>query len=133
VTHEYTLLVGGTVMAGAGMEHATAIAWAADTILAIGTDEEVRAISRGDSHVVDLQGAWVVPLAPGAAVLEVGGRADLAVFPHDPRPGTGDPVDSHAFPPLAAVLDGRVVAGALPGLHDHDHDDRTGQETTAPA
>ena len=129
MTHEYTLLVGGTVIAGGGAPVATAIAWADDTVLAIGTDEEVRAISRGDSHLVDLQGAWVVPLA---SVLEMGGRADLAVFPHDPGPWPApDPETQLAEAQLTGALSviraGRVVAGALPGLDGHDHGEDSGR------
>lgn len=117
MTHEYTLLSGGRVIRGASQPDATAIAWAADTVLAIGTDEEVRAISRGDSHFVDLAGLTVVPLTadgtvrwPSGGVLEIGGRADLAVL------ARGD--EAKADPRTIAVIrGGRVVSGALPGLH----------------
>lgn len=113
MTHEYTLLVGGVVIPGGTAPDATAIAWAADTILALGSDEEVLSISRGDSRVVELGGAFVIPLAadgdlrwPTEAKLEVGGRADLAVLPADPRL-------TPAVEPLALLLGGRLVAGAL--------------------
>jgi predicted amidohydrolase YtcJ len=132
VTHEYTLLIGGTVITGGDGPDATAIAWAEDTILAVGTDDEVRAISRGDSHLVDLQGAFVVPLArdadaggasvgSGEAVLEVGARADMAVLARDPRPGPGEDAKAAPEPPLARIRGGRVVAGRLPGHHGWDH------------
>jgi len=128
VTHLYTLLIGGTVISGGGGPDATAIAWAEDTILAIGREEDVRAISRGDSHLVDLRGAFVVALEAGAgaawrlaAPLEVGGRADLAVLPLDPRLATGDGVEAQPVEPLAVVRGGRVVAGSLPDVHGHDH------------
>lgn len=107
MTHEYTLLVGGVVLPGGGAPEATAIAWAAGTILAIGTDAEIRAISRGDSHVVELSGLVVVPMG---ARLEVGGPADLQVLHAG---GAGEPV--------AVVHAGRVVEGSLPGLEEHDH------------
>jgi hypothetical protein len=131
VTHEYVLATGGVIFGApvaasgpAGMAAAiggsrgrpSAIAWAADRLLAIGSDGEVRAVSRGDSHMVDLHGGAVtalpaepdeaelrlrravqrgVPfeleellrplLPPGAdSQLETGGRADLAIWSHDP-------------------------------------------------
>ena len=92
MTHRYTLLVRGTVISGGGEPDVSAIAWAEDTVLALGSDDDVRAVSRGDSHVIDLAGACVVPLGDGSegphgldaswtpeATLEVGGRADLAI------------------------------------------------------
>jgi predicted amidohydrolase YtcJ len=134
VTHLYTLLVGGTVIPGAGEPDVTAIAWADDTVLALGSDRDVRAISRGDSHVADLGGATVVPLDPDAgarwpaeATLEVGGRADLAVLDGDPRlprPAPG----AAAMRTLALVRAGRVVAGALPGGSAHEGSAHTHEE-----
>ncbi len=124
MTHEYTVLVAGTVLAGRGRPPATAIAWAADTILAIGSDTDVRAISRGDSHVVELDGAFVIPLGPGepawpsGAVLEAGGSADLVVLGRDPRAAQDPRAEPRApLRPLAIVRQGRVVDGFLGG-HD---------------
>jgi len=92
VTHHYTLLIQGTVISGRDEPDVSAIAWAGDTVIALGSDDDVRATSRGDSHVIDLMGACVVPLGAGPeaywpphGALEVGGRADLAVLPSDPR------------------------------------------------
>lgn len=127
MTHEYTLLVGGVIIPGDDEPDASAIAWAGGTVIAIGTDAAVRAISRGDSHVIDLRGASVVPLAPGSdavrppgARLEVGGPADLAVLDRDPRgtPFRAPSEASGAAPVLALAVfrGGRLVAGALPGL-----------------
>lgn len=124
MTHEYVLLVGGTVVAGDRAPQVEAIAWAHDTILAIGPEAVVRAISRGDSIVHDLGGGWVVPLDPAGefrwpptARLEVGGAADLAVYPSDPRP-TGTPRSPRVSPsPVAVVRSGHVVAGSLPPPH----------------
>jgi predicted amidohydrolase YtcJ len=118
VTHRYTLLIGGTVISGRDEPDSSAIAWAVDTVIALGSDDAVRQTSRGDSHVIDLRGASVVALGedpdvlwPAEATLEVGGRADLAVLKSDPRR-----LDSSAghLSVLALVRGGRVVAGRLP-------------------
>jgi imidazolonepropionase-like amidohydrolase len=115
MTHEYTLLVGGLVIPGGSEPDATAIAWADGTVLAIGGDSEVRSISRGDSHVVELRGAVVVPLGerddvawPAAARLETGGPADIVLLDGDPRAGTTGT--------LAVVRGGHVIEGAFAGL-----------------
>ena len=97
MTHEYTILTGGTVLAGKGAPGCTAIAWAHDTVLLVGSDAEVRAISRGDSHFVDIGGLVVVPLGK---TLEIGGPADLKLL------GASSNV-------IAVVRAGRVVEGAL--------------------
>ena len=83
MTHRYTLLIRGTVISGRDEPDVSAIAWAADTVIALGSDDDVRGTSRGDSHVIDLGGASVVALGEGPdarwppdATLEVGGRAD---------------------------------------------------------
>jgi hypothetical protein len=108
VTHEYTILTGGIVVRGDAAPDATAIAWAEDTILAIGSDEAVRSISRGDSRFVDLRGARVVAAAAGQ-VLEPGVRADLVVLSVD-------------LGPIATIQAGRVVQGELPaGRAAADH------------
>lgn len=101
MTHEYTLLLGATVLPGDDRPACEAIAWAEDTILALGGDAEVRAISRGDSHVLTYPGAFVVPLD---RPLEVGGPADLAVLAADPRAA---PAGGRASVPLATFRGGR--------------------------
>lgn len=115
MTHLYTLLLGGLVLPGSDLPDATAIAWAEGTILAVGTDEEVRAVSRGDSQILGVGGAVVIPLGtdgqprwPADAVLEVGGPADMAVLRRDPRGGR--PLDV-----MAVIRAGRMILGALPG------------------
>jgi len=104
MTHEYTLLVGGTVIVGDGEPDAEAIAWAEDTILALGSEVEVRGISRGDSHVVDIPGTFV--RGAGAGRLGVGDAADLEVFDADPRGAAGAAA-------TVVIRAGRVVAGEL--------------------
>lgn len=123
MTHRYTLLVGGTILAGGGLPPCTAIAWAEGTVLALGTDDQVRSASRGDSDLVDLRGAFVVPIAPDAAptwpspaTLEVGGPADLALLAEDPRADAGT-----LLRPTAVVRAGHVIRGHLPGGREHAH------------
>jgi hypothetical protein len=118
VTHEYTILTGGLVLPGPEGSACSAIAWADAVILAIGADEEVRAISRGDSHFHELRGMAVVPLGAGDRIhwppdgrLEVGGPADMALLDGDPR----SPSSEHSPPGLVAVIrGGHVRSGRLP-------------------
>ncbi len=112
MTHEYTILIGGVVIPGGSSRTCTAIAWAADTILALGSDEVVLGISRGDSAVVRLEGLVVTPLADGD-VLEVGGPADFAVLAAGARYADGAPV--------AVIRGGHIAEGELPGLEAHEH------------
>jgi predicted amidohydrolase YtcJ len=104
VTHEYTLLLGGTVLPGGGRPACEAIAWADGTILALGSEREIRALSRGDSTVLRAYAAFVAPLH---GTLEIGVPADLAIHERDPR--RGDP-----GPPRAVIRAGHVTEGELP-------------------
>ncbi len=99
MTHEYTLLTGAIVLPGGGIAPCEAIAWAHGTVLALGSEAEVRAISRGDSHSLAYPGAFVVPLGEA---LEVGGPADLVVLAGDPRSGADDEV------PIAVIRGGHA-------------------------
>jgi hypothetical protein len=65
MTHGYTILIRGTVLPGGDEPEVSAIAWAADTVIALGNDHDVLGTSRGDSHVIDLEGATVVALGEG--------------------------------------------------------------------
>jgi hypothetical protein len=70
VTHEYVIALHGHIEPDpTGDSEETALAWAADAVLAVGPDDVVRAISRGDSHFLDLGGCLVTPLpeAPSQA------------------------------------------------------------------
>ena len=105
MTHEYVVALGGHVR-GAAAEpgpEPTAIAWAADRVLAVGPDERVRAISQGDSTFLDLEGAGVTALDP-ATTLEPGAEADLAFWRDGPDPiaivraGAFTEGDEHAGP-----------------------------------
>lgn len=108
MTHEYTLLTGGTVIRGPGLADATAIAWAMATVLAVGSDEEVHAISRGDSHVLDLAG--LVARAPGGGILAEGDDADLDLYAEDPRAAAA----AEDARPVARIRGGHVVEGDVP-------------------
>jgi hypothetical protein len=117
MTHEYTLLLGGTILRGVDEPSYAAIAWAEGTVLALGTDEQVRAVSRGDSEFVNLHGAYVVPVGPDETVawpptttLEIGSPADLAILLDDPRRGPDG-----ARLALGVLVGGHVVRGTLPG------------------
>ena len=61
MTHEYVIALGGIVLTSgpAADSPPTALAWAADAVLAVGSDEDVRAISRGDSTFLRLDGSAV--------------------------------------------------------------------------
>ena len=104
MTHEYTLLLGGVIMPGSDTPEPTALAWAHDTVLAVGSDAAVRSISRGDSRMVQLRGLAVVP-GPGMAILEPGSTASF------------DVVDSTAHI-VARVRHGRVVSSEVDGLDE---------------
>jgi hypothetical protein len=88
VTHEYVIATGGVIFLADEEEPGpspTAIAWAADRVLAVGSDDVVRAISRGDSTFIDLGGCVVTPLPTDPAPAErrvgeataAGGSVDL--------------------------------------------------------
>jgi hypothetical protein len=76
MTHEYVIALRGRIDTGMPESDdagATAIAWAADHVLAVGPDDVVRSISRGDSTFLDLGGCVVTALPEDAA------RADAVV------------------------------------------------------
>ncbi len=63
MTHEYVIALNGHIEPDPGGEsEETAVAWAAEAVLAVGPDDVVRAISRGDSTFIDLCGCIVTPL-----------------------------------------------------------------------
>ena len=135
MTHRYTILVGGNVLSAPDQPVRTAIAWADDTVIGLGSDDEMRGLSRGDSRFVDLDGAWVVPLGEGDArwpvdaTLELGGPADLAVLARDPR--AAHPAMAGPQAALALIRGGRLVTGRLPGVGAAGHDDHGGEHEPA--
>jgi predicted amidohydrolase YtcJ len=71
VTHEYTILYDAVVLTGnEGCPRAAAVAYALDTILAVGDEPTVRAISRGDSRFIALPGRAVTVAPRQPAVFE---------------------------------------------------------------
>lgn len=112
MTHDCTILTGGRILASpepatspSGAATPTAIAWAGGTVIAVGTDEAVRAVSRGDSQFHSLGGAVVRPVGGGR--LEAGSPADFAVLDGPLTPGG-------LARRIAVVRGGRVVEGRLP-------------------
>lgn len=126
MTHLYTILLGGNVIPDRDEPPVSAIAWAGDTVIGLGSDDEMRALSRGDSWFVELGGASVVPLGDGdpawpvEATLEIGGQADLAVLATDPRDLHSGAWDRPVA--IALVRGGRLVAGSLPGDDRNVHE-----------
>lgn len=92
MTHEYVIAIGGVIARPTREADApaSAIAWAADRIIAVGSDDAIRAISRGDSTVIDLNGCRVTALEPGGS-LEPGDMADLAIWPAAADPASSEP------------------------------------------
>jgi predicted amidohydrolase YtcJ len=128
MTHEYTVATGGHILGGTGTGSATALAWAEHTILAVGDDSEVRAVSRGDSTFLDLAGRAVSAGTDAAAatrqlreavahrragaiadlveVIEPGSAADLLLWSCDPR--TLAPDEAAELVVVGVVRDGRL-------------------------
>jgi predicted amidohydrolase YtcJ len=118
MTHHYTVLHGGTVLtfdalpsdaavrvAGGGTgdaagRRATAICYAHERILAIGSDEEILALAGPDSTVVDLAGRAVLP-----------GFVEAHAHPYWEGFATGLG--------LVAGRERRAALRALPGLAEH--------------
>ena len=130
MTHEYTVATGGLVLGGGTGAKATALAWAEDTILAVGDDATVRAVSRGDSTFVDLAGRAVsagrdaveatrrlrAAVRTGSSELDLeelepGTAADLLIWSHDPRALA--PKEAEQLHVVATVVGGRL--SWLPG------------------
>jgi hypothetical protein len=107
MTHEYVIAMGGRVLGAAPGDGPapTAIGWAADAVLAVGPDDVVRAISRGDSTFLDLAGCTVTA-ASSDVRLEPGAPADLDLW--------------RAWPPGPGALPlARVRAGAFTEGDEH--------------
>ena len=109
--------------------NATAIAWAADRVLAVGTDDAVRSISRGDSTFLDLGGCVVTAIPrdlerAGAMVREgppdeaaIGSWLfDAGLFDADAALEPGSPADL-AFWVIGAARDPRLGSGATTWSH----------------
>jgi hypothetical protein len=145
VTHEYVIGLGGIVASGTpgdpgasgpdDASPATAIAWAADRVLAVGSDADVRSISRGDSIFIDLAGCTVTMLptetAPAALLLLRSGiRAldaaglvdtltDSGLLPAGATIEPGSPANLAFWVGEPARLLATVVAGAFTGGDEH--------------
>ena len=63
MTHEYVIATNGRIEPSTlEDDEATALCWAEGAVIAVGPDDVVRAISRGDSTFLDLCGCLVTPL-----------------------------------------------------------------------
>ncbi len=89
MTHEYVIALHGRVDTGTAGAVPTAVAWAADHVLAVGTDDAMRALSRGDSTFLDLGGCVVTALPDDlasadalvrAGIRQAGADVDLAAL-----------------------------------------------------
>jgi hypothetical protein len=132
VTHEYTILHDATVLTGdEECPRATALAWAADTILAIGETATVRAISRGDSRFIaeavalaDMTRAEAIlasfrrpdPTQP-ARCLEIGEPADLAEVA--PRRRAARAASRRGTSPPSGGHEPHATRQGPHGRHDH--------------
>ena len=131
MTHEYVIAFNGHIEALlTGGAAATAVGWAADAVLAVGTDDVVRAISRGDSTFVDVGGCVITPLpadieraqvlvgkaADGRAIGQLLVEAGLLGTPVTLEPGTAADLafwraDAVGAQLIAAVRDGAFTKG----------------------
>lgn len=97
MTHEYVIAMRGIVVGTgrAGGPPASALAWAADRILAVGRDDAIRGISRGDSTFLDLRGCAVTRAPSDRAAAEALLRAAAAA---------GRPFDANALLAKAGLI-----------------------------
>jgi len=127
MTHEYVIALDGRIdphRPGDAGPAPTAIAWAADRVLAVGTDDIVRAISRGDSTFLDIEGCVVTALPDeperAASMLRDaslgGGGAELDVG--------ALLIDAGLLDPDSALEPGSVADLAFWGLAPEDADHR---------
>ena len=123
MTHEYTLLIGGTVITGRDEPDATAIAWAADTVIALGSDDEVRgrraATRTSSTSEARVSWRWATARTPAGRPT----RRSRSAGPPIWRCWTPTHVNWALQPGgrlrlSLVVRAGRVVAGGLPGHHD---------------
>jgi hypothetical protein len=139
MTHEYVIALHGRVDTGMAGTAPTAVAWAADHVLAVGSDDAMRGLSRGDSTFLDLGGCVVTPLPDDlasadalvrAGIRQAGADVDLAallvragLLPADAVIETGSPAnlafwdtaggqrDGSTWSLLAAVRGGAFIEG----------------------
>ncbi len=138
MTHEYVIAYHG-IIEPRGDALTTAIGWADEAVLAVGSDEAVRSISRGDSTFIDLDGCVVTPmptdldragdlvrattdqgldvgrllvregLLDPASTLGPGSPADLAIW--GPGPGPAGPEGTTVRRLVATVRGGHFTEG----------------------
>ncbi len=137
MTHEYVIALNGRIGHGESEgDAATAIGWAAEAVLAVGADDDVRSISRGNSTFLDLGGCVVTalpsdPERAGRIVAEASEASDAAsdvtalliaagLLDADSALTPGSPADLAFWDvgPWPDHLDQRVALGLIALVHE---------------
>ena len=104
MTHLYVIGLGGRIEPATNQDApATAIGWAADAILAVGSNPNVGAISRGDSTFLDLGGCHVTALPDDIEAAIAAAR--LGEAPSDQQRDVGARLVSAGLLPAGSLLE----------------------------
>lgn len=133
MTHEYIIATNGHIEPSTlDEDEATALGWADDAVIAVGPDDVVRAISRGDSTFLDLCGCLVTPLPDAPSHADSLVREERATGPDVARllveAGllSGDATLEPGAPADLAFWDETGLVAIVRGGRFTDSDDRRG-------